>query len=72
MHDGSMKTLREVVEFYNRGGGKNPNLDPHIKPLNLNEEELGYLIAFLEALSSDAPGLPLQAVDAAEDADESP
>src|SRR5262249_17108237 len=28
MHDGSLKSLEEVVEFYNRGGGANPNLDP--------------------------------------------
>jgi cytochrome c peroxidase len=50
MHDGSMKTLDEVVEFYNRGGNKNSNLDPLISPLNLSKEEKDALVAFLKAL----------------------
>jgi cytochrome c peroxidase len=37
MHDGSLKTLEEVVEFYNKGGGANPHLDPAMKPLNLSK-----------------------------------
>jgi cytochrome c peroxidase len=53
MHDGSLKTLREVVEFYNRGGNKNPTLDPKIKPLNLTEEEIDALVAFMEALDGE-------------------
>ena len=51
MHDGSLKTLEEVVEFYNRGGGANPHLDPAVKPLNLSKEELADLVAFLKACS---------------------
>jgi cytochrome c peroxidase len=50
MHDGSMKTLDEVVDYYNRGGNKNSNLDPLIAPLNLSEEEKKALVAFLKAL----------------------
>ena len=50
MHDGSLKTLEEVVEFYNRGGGANPHLDPLMKPLNLSKEELADLVAFLKSL----------------------
>ena len=50
MHDGSIKTLNDVVEFYNRGGGKNPHLDPAIKPLNLTKDEIADLVAFLKAL----------------------
>jgi len=50
MHDGSVKSLEEVVEFYNRGGGANPNLDPVVRPLNLTKEELADLVAFLRAL----------------------
>jgi len=50
MHDGSLKTLAEVVDFYNRGGGANPALDPRMKPLGLTEEEKAALVAFLEAL----------------------
>jgi cytochrome c peroxidase len=50
MHDGSLKTLEDVVEFYNKGGGANPHLDPAIKPLGLSKEELAALVAFLKAL----------------------
>jgi cytochrome c peroxidase len=50
MHDGSLDTLREVVEFYNRGGGKNPRLDPIIRPLGLTPGEVDSLVEFLKAL----------------------
>lgn len=53
MHDGSHKTLREVVEFYNRGGIPNPTLDPKMKPLNLTPEEVDALVAFMEALDGE-------------------
>jgi cytochrome c peroxidase len=51
MHDGSESTLVEVVEFYNKGGTKNPWLSKEIKPLNLTSQEAGDLLAFLEALT---------------------
>lgn len=51
MHDGSLETLKEVVEFYNRGGNPNPHLDPDLRPLNLTSEEKQYLLAFLSALT---------------------
>lgn len=50
MHDGSLKTLEEVVEFYSRGGHANPHLDPAVKPLNLTADEKAALVAFLKAL----------------------
>jgi cytochrome c peroxidase len=50
MHDGSLKTLKDVVEFYNKGGVANPNLDPAMAPLGLSAEEIGDLVAFLKAL----------------------
>jgi cytochrome c peroxidase len=50
MHDGSLKSLQDVVEFYNRGGNANPNLDPLIQPLNLTKDELADLVAFLKSL----------------------
>lgn len=50
MHDGSLTTLEDVIEFYDRGGGPNPNLDPKIKPLGLTEEEKKEILAFLRAL----------------------
>jgi cytochrome c peroxidase len=51
MHDGSISTLQEAVEFYDRGGGKNPNLDPILTPLDLSTDEVRSLVAFLKALS---------------------
>jgi len=53
MHDGRFATLEEVVEFYNKGGVKNPFLDPAIAPLNLTAQEEQELIAFLETLSGE-------------------
>ena len=53
MHDGSVKTLREVVDWYNRGGEKNPWLSPKIKPLNLTAEEVDAMAAFMEALDGE-------------------
>ncbi len=55
MHNGTMKTLNDVVAFYNAGGGKDANKDPRIKPLGLSAQQQGDLVAFLEALS----GTPL-------------
>ena len=52
MHDGSQKTLMEVVEYYDKGGYPNPLLDPAIFPLNLTEQEKKDLVAFMEALTS--------------------
>jgi len=51
MHDGSIKTLEEVVAFYSKGGNTNPHLDGALKPLNLKEREQADLVAFLKALS---------------------
>ena len=50
MHDGSLATLDDVVEFYDRGGGKNPHLDPIMKPLDLTADERQALVAFLKSL----------------------
>jgi len=55
MHDGSQKTLEEVVEFYNKGGEPNQWLDPKIKKLNLTDQEKKDLVAFMEACTGDFP-----------------
>ncbi len=54
MHNGVFKTLRRVVRFYNRGGGRDPNKDAALRPLDLSTEEQGDLVAFLSALSGTA------------------
>ena len=58
MHDGSLETLKDVVVFYNNGGRVNDS-DPFfdfqsggIRPLNLSDEQVDDLVAFLEALTS--------------------
>jgi cytochrome c peroxidase len=53
MHDGSEETLLQVVEFYDRGGVKNPTLSADIKPLNLTPQEKLDLVAFMESLQGD-------------------
>jgi len=52
MHDGSVKSLEEVVEFYSLGGSpKDPGLDPQLRPLHLTPTEKANLVEYLKALS---------------------
>jgi len=55
MHDGSQKTLMEVVEWYAKGGHPNPWLSDRIKKLNLTDQDKQDLVAFMEACSGDFP-----------------
>jgi cytochrome c peroxidase len=55
MHNGSLATLKDVVDFYNKGGGTDANKNNLIQPLNLTDEEVKQLIAFLETLGGEAP-----------------
>ncbi len=50
MHDGSLTTLRDVVEFYTRGGHDTPRRDSLLKPLDLSSEEIDDLLSFLKTL----------------------
>ncbi|GIW44072.1 MAG: cytochrome c551 peroxidase [Candidatus Binatia bacterium] len=56
MHDGSLKTLEEVMDFYNRGGEPNPNLDGGMRPLNLTKEEIADIIEFMKSLTDESGG----------------
>jgi cytochrome c peroxidase len=51
MHDGSLPTLEDVVEHYDRGGNANPALDSILRPIGLSPEDKRALVAFLRALS---------------------
>ena len=51
MHDGSLATLEDVVEFYSKGGGRNPYLDQRLRPFPLTGAEKDQLVAFLKTLS---------------------
>jgi len=53
MHDGSQKTLEDVIAFYNRGGVKNPWLAGDVRPLNLTAQEQKDLVAFLQSLTGE-------------------
>jgi cytochrome c peroxidase len=56
MHDGSLKTLKEVVDFYVGGGNANPQRDPLLRPLtDLTKRDREDLVAFLEALTGEVP-----------------
>ena len=52
MHDGSVATLGDVIELYNKGGIDRPSRAPSIKPLSLNAAEKAELIAFLNSLTA--------------------
>src|SRR3984957_12692638 len=51
MHDGSLHTLWDVMDHYNKGGETNAYLDGGIEPLNLSESEIDDVVAFLFALT---------------------
>jgi cytochrome c peroxidase len=53
MHDGSLATLKDVIDYYDRGGNPNSNLHPLMVPLNLSEDDKKALHQFLFALSGE-------------------
>lgn len=64
MHNGTLFTLEEVVDFYNEGGGVDRwgNKSKILKPLNLTKEEKGALVDFLLSLSGEEIRLPVPKV----------
>ena len=56
MHDGSLATLAEVVDFYDTGGRPHVNKIGFVRPLGLSPEEKRALVAFLESLSGVVSG----------------
>lgn len=61
-HDGSAKTLMEVVEHYNKGGVIKTDLSPSIKELHLTQAEKEALVAFMQALTSPQQTVSLPAL----------
>lgn len=53
MHDGSFRTLSEVLDYYEQGGSGDPHQDPRIQPFVLTAAERLQLLAFLHSLTSD-------------------
>jgi cytochrome c peroxidase len=52
MHDGSIGTLEDVVDFYDGGGRANRDLDEEIRPLRLTTSEKRAVVGFLRSLAS--------------------
>lgn len=55
MHDGSLKTLEEVVEWYAKGGHPNPQLSDKIKKLDLSDQDKKDLVEFMKACTGELP-----------------
>jgi cytochrome c peroxidase len=56
MHDGSLKTLKDVVDFYIGAGNSNPHRDKDLKELDhLTRQERDALVAFMESLTAEMP-----------------
>jgi len=53
MHDGSMATLRAVIEYYNRGAVLHDGLDSRLQTLGLSDDEIDDLVSFLQAITGD-------------------
>ena len=57
LHDGSAKSLDDVLDLYERGGVPNPNLDTMMRPVRLTDREQADLKALLEALTGPLPAI---------------
>lgn len=55
MHDGSLKTLKDVVDFYAGGGNSNPYLDKEMRAIKLSGSDRADLVEFLKSLTGDMP-----------------
>lgn len=64
MHDGSQKTLLEVVEWYAKGGHPNPHLSDKIKKFEASEQDKKDLVAFMEALTGPLPKVEMKRLPA--------
>jgi len=64
MHDGSIATLEEVVEWYDRGGHPNPSLSEKIRPLRLSAQDKADLVAFMQACTSPTPPVQIDRLPA--------
>lgn len=58
MHDGTFRTLDQVVDFYNKGGGRSrfTTKDSLLVPLHLSAKEKKDLVAYLRSLSGETKG----------------
>jgi len=66
MHDGSVATLEEVVDWYDKGGHPNPHLSDKIKPLTLSAQDKADLVAFMQACTGPTPSVETSRLPAGE------
>ncbi|NEJ08354.1 c-type cytochrome [Rhizobium leguminosarum] len=59
MHDGSLKSMDEVIVHYESGGVSRPSLDKAMSPFLLTDQESKDLIAFLGTLTAEKQDIPL-------------
>ncbi len=64
MHDGSLKTLLDVVEHYNKGGTPNPTLSDKVKPLKLTDQEKQDIVDFMKACTVEFPKITMDRLPA--------
>ena len=64
MHDGSLATLEEVVEWYDKGGHANPHLSDKIRPLKLSAQDKADLVAFMQACTGPTPEVQIDRLPA--------
>jgi cytochrome c peroxidase len=57
MHDGSVATLRDVIELYDQGGVARPSRSKEMRPLGLTAQDKADLVAFMETLTSTEPAM---------------
>jgi cytochrome c peroxidase len=55
MHNGSVETLEDVIELYDKGGIDRPSRSPLIRPLSLTVSEKKDLVTFLQTLTASSP-----------------
>ena len=63
MHDGSLATLEDVIDFYDLGGVPNPNIAPGLRPLHLTDMQKRGLVAFLQTLTDHQLEQPVNVTD---------
>jgi cytochrome c peroxidase len=55
MHDGKLKTLKDVVDFYAGKGNSNPYLDKHMSAIQLSGRDRADLVEFMKSLTGEMP-----------------
>ncbi len=59
MHDGSQKTLEEVVDWYAKGGHPNPTLSDKVRKIDLSAQEKKDLVEFMKSLTGKFPAVEM-------------